>query len=77
VGAVNQPRVYLRPITDLNRAEVEALRASPAQEQFVSGVADSLEEAIHEPGGRAICYGFERTGDVVLGDELLLRLRLR
>ena len=46
--------IELRPITDENRAAVLALRVSPAQEQFVSGVAESLEEAAREPGGRAV-----------------------
>jgi hypothetical protein len=33
--------VALREIDDTNRAEVEALRVSEAQEQFVSNVPDS------------------------------------
>jgi diamine N-acetyltransferase len=68
------PRVSLRPITDSNRAEVEALRVSPAQEQFVSGVADSLQEAIDEPGGRAIHWavyaGETPVGFVMISDEV-------
>jgi GNAT superfamily N-acetyltransferase len=46
--------IHLRPITDENRADVLALRVSPAQEQFVSSVAESLQEAADEPGGRAV-----------------------
>ncbi len=150
--------VSLRPLNESNRHAVEGLRISQDQEQFVSGVADSLLEAAAEPDGRALYwavyaddkpvgfvmisdevdgpgyiphylwkliiderfqrrgfgaatldliveyfrgrpgvevlttsagqgedgpiafyerYGFERTGDVVFADELLLRLRLR
>jgi len=46
--------IQLRPITDENRDAIVALRVSPAQEQFVSGVAESLQEAADEPGGRAV-----------------------
>ncbi len=71
---MNSPRVSLRPITDSNRAEVEALRVSPAQEQFVSGVADSLQEAIDDPGGRAIYWavyaGETPVGFVMISDEV-------
>jgi diamine N-acetyltransferase len=66
--------VSLRPITDSNRHAVEALRVSPAQEQFVSSVADSLEEAAEEPGGRAIywaVYADETpVGFVMISDEV-------
>ena len=48
--------VSLRPIDDSNRAAVEALRVAPGQEQFVSGVAESLLEAAREPDGRPICW---------------------
>ena len=46
--------VSLQPITASNREAVEALRVSPAQDRFVSGVADSLREAAEEPDGRAL-----------------------
>ena len=46
--------IHLRPITDENRDAVLALRASPAQEQFVSSVAESLQEAAADPGGYAV-----------------------
>jgi GNAT superfamily N-acetyltransferase len=46
--------IQLRSITDENRAAVLALRVSPAQKQFVSSVAESLQEAADEPGGRAV-----------------------
>ena len=40
-----------REITDDNRAAVLALRTTPAQERFVSSVADSLAEAAVHPEG--------------------------
>ena len=46
--------ISLRPLTDANRNAVLSLRVSPAQEQFVSSVEESLVEAAEEPGGRAI-----------------------
>jgi GNAT superfamily N-acetyltransferase len=48
--------VSLRPIDDANRSAVEALSVSTIQEQFVAGVAESLIEAVEDPGGRAICW---------------------
>ena len=48
--------VSLRPLSASNRQAVEALSVAPSQEQFVSGVADSLREAADEPGGRALCW---------------------
>jgi diamine N-acetyltransferase len=66
--------VSLRPITDSNRHTVEALRVSPAQEQFVSSVVESLEEAVEEPGGRALywaVYADETpVGFVMISDEV-------
>ena len=66
--------VSLRPITDENRAAVEALRVSPAQEQFVSGVADSLLEAAAEPGGRPLYWAIYAdeapVGFVMIADEV-------
>jgi diamine N-acetyltransferase len=50
---MSAPAVTFRPITGANRAAVEALRVTPQQEQFVSGVAESLAEAAAEPDGRA------------------------
>jgi diamine N-acetyltransferase len=72
--------VSLRPITDTNREAVEALRVSTAQEQFVSGVAESLLEAAEEPGGRAQYWavyaeetpvGFVMISDEVVGPEYI------
>jgi len=66
--------VSLRPIDDSNRAAVEALRVSAAQEQFVSGVTDSLLEAAAEPDGRAMhwaVYADETpAGFVMISDEV-------
>jgi diamine N-acetyltransferase len=66
--------VSLRPITDSNREAVETLRVSPAQEQFVSSVVESLEEAAEEPGGRAVywaVYADETpVGFVMISDEV-------
>jgi len=44
--------VSLREITDQNRDEVLALRVAPHQEDFVSSVADSLQEALDCPEGK-------------------------
>jgi diamine N-acetyltransferase len=66
--------VSLRPISESNRQEVEALSVSPAQEQFVSGVAESLLEAAEEPDGRAMYWAVyaEETpvGFVMISDEV-------
>jgi diamine N-acetyltransferase len=66
--------VSLRPINDSNREAVEALRVSPAQEQFVSGVTESLLEAAAEPDGRALSWGVYAdetpVGFVMISDEV-------
>jgi diamine N-acetyltransferase len=66
--------VSLEAIDDANRKAVEALRVSPAQERFVAGVADSLVEAVEDPGGRAIywaVYADETpVGFVMISDEV-------
>ena len=66
--------VSLRPLTESNRAAVEALRVSPRQEQFVAGVADSLLEAVDEPDGRAIYWAVyddeTPVGFVMISDEV-------
>jgi GNAT superfamily N-acetyltransferase len=66
--------IHLSPITDANRAAVLALRVSPAQQRFVSGVAESLQEAEEEPGGRAVhraVYADETpVGFVMWSDEV-------
>lgn len=70
-------QLTLRPITDANRAEVEALRVSPAQERFVSVVAESLSEAADEPDGRALYWavyaGEAPVGFVMISDEVASR----
>lgn len=66
--------VSLRPITDANRAQVEALSVSELQQQFVSSVTDSLREAADDIGGRAIhwaIYADETpVGFVMISDEV-------
>ena len=66
--------VSLRAISETNRQAVEALRVSPAQEQFVSGVADSLLEAADEPDGRALYWAVYAegvpVGFVMISDEV-------
>ena len=47
----------LHPVDESNKPELEALRTSPAQERFVSTVADSLLEAIEASECRAISWG--------------------
>jgi diamine N-acetyltransferase len=66
--------VDLRPLTDSNRAEIEALRVAPGQERFVSSVSDSLTEAADEPGAHAIAWGVYEddtpVGFVMIADEV-------
>ena len=66
--------VSLRPIDESNRGAVEALTVSSIQDEFVAGVADSLVEAVEDPGGRAIyraIYAEEiPVGFVMISDEV-------
>ncbi|CAN5595898.1 GNAT family N-acetyltransferase [soil metagenome] len=66
--------VSLRPISESNRDAVEALRVSPAQEQFVSSVVESLREASEEPDGRALYWAVytdeSPVGFVMIADEV-------
>jgi diamine N-acetyltransferase len=66
--------VSLRAIDDANREAVEALRVSPAQERFVSNVAESLLEAAEEPGARALYWAIYAdetpVGFVMIADEV-------
>jgi diamine N-acetyltransferase len=66
--------VSLRPIDGSNREAIERLRVSPAQESFVSDVADSLLEAAEEPDGRALYWGVYAdetpVGFVMISDEV-------
>ncbi len=65
--------VSLRPLSESNRQAVEALRVSPGQEGFVSGVAASLREAAEHPGAHAMYWAVysEDTpvGFVMIADE--------
>ena len=66
--------VSLRPLTDSNRRAVEALRVSPQQENFVSSVPESLQEAADEPDGRALYWAVYAAdtpvGFVMISDEV-------
>lgn len=66
--------VHLRPLTDENRAALEALVLAPGQERFVNTVAEALAEAEEEPGGRAIQFGLYDgdlpVGFVMISDEV-------
>jgi GNAT superfamily N-acetyltransferase len=66
--------ISLRTIDEANREAVEALRTTPAQERFVSGVTDSLLEAAEEPGAHAefwAIYDDETpVGFVMIADEV-------
>ena len=68
------PVVSLRPITDGNLAAVQALRITPQQERFVTGVVDSMLEAIEDRAGRAIQWaiyaGETAVGFVMISDEV-------
>jgi diamine N-acetyltransferase len=74
VSGVEPAIVSLRPIAESNHAAVEDLRVAPGQERFVSSVADSLREAVEEPGGRAVywaVYADETpVGFVMISDEV-------
>jgi len=66
--------VTLRSIDDDNLAEVVSLRVSETQQRFVSTVADSLQEARDEPGGRAIAWAVydddTPVGFVMISDDV-------
>ena len=66
--------VSLRQIGESNRQAVEALRVAPSQEQFVSGVAESLIEAAEEPDGRALYWAVYAqdtpVGFVMISDDV-------
>ena len=66
--------VSLRPISASNREAVEDLRVAPAQERFVSSVAESMIEAAEEPDGRAISWAVYAdetpVGFVMIADEV-------
>jgi GNAT superfamily N-acetyltransferase len=66
--------VSLRPLSESNRQAVEALRVSPSQERFVSGVAESLREAAEHPDAHALYWavhaGETPVGFVMIADEV-------
>ncbi len=66
--------VSLRPITDANRAAIEALAVSPSQGRFVSSVRESLREAAEEADAQALywaVYADETpVGFVMIADEV-------
>jgi diamine N-acetyltransferase len=66
--------ITLQPVTDDNRAAVEALRIDPSQERFVNNVSEAFLEAEEEPGGRAIQFGLydgdAPVGFVMISDEV-------
>jgi diamine N-acetyltransferase len=67
-------RVTLREITPANRAEIEALAVTPAQETFVAGVAESLVEAAETldacPWYRAVYADEVPVGFVMISDNI-------
>ena len=66
--------ITFRPVDDSNRAELEKLAVSPQQSNFVSSVTESLQEAVEEPGGRAIPWGIydgeTPVGFLMISDEV-------
>ena len=66
--------VSLRPLSESNRQAVEALRVSPSQERFVSGVAESLLEAAEHPDAGALYWVVHAedtpVGFVMIADEV-------
>ena len=66
--------VSLRPLTQSNCQAVEALRVSPGQQRFVSGVAESLLEAAEHPDARALPWAVYAddtpVGFVMIADEV-------
>ena len=69
-----RPVVTLRPVTDQNRAEIEALEVTATQSEYVTGVADSLVEAAVEPDARpwfrAVHADDEPVGFLMLSDGI-------
>ena len=64
----------LHPVDESNRSALEGLRTSPAQERFVSTVADSLLEAVEAAECQAIAWGVydgkTPVGFVMIADEV-------
>ncbi|WP_204043444.1 GNAT family N-acetyltransferase [Acrocarpospora phusangensis] len=66
--------VTLRPVDDGNRAAVVALDVTPAQQNYVAGVADSIDDALRYPEAmpwyRAIYAGDDPVGFVMISDNI-------
>ena len=66
--------IRLQPMTDENRAALEALRVAPEQLAFINSVADAFLEAEEEPDGRALRFGLydddTLVGFVMLSDDV-------
>ena len=66
--------VVLRPLTEENRAALEALRVATAQRAFVSSVTDSLAEAERYADANPLVFGlYDRetpVGFVMIADEV-------
>ena len=66
--------VSLRPLTESNRAAVEALRVSKLQERFVSSVPESLQEAAEHPDAHPMYWAVYSddtpVGFVMIADEV-------
>src|SRR5262249_35266201 len=75
VCAMRAPgNITLRPVTEENRAALEALHVTPEQLEFINPVADAFLEAQDDPGGRAIQFGLydgdTPVGFVMISDEV-------
>jgi diamine N-acetyltransferase len=74
VAEYRLPVVSLRPLDESNRQAVEALRVSPSQGRFVSGVAESLRQAAEHPDARALYWAVYAddtpVGFVMIADEV-------
>jgi diamine N-acetyltransferase len=66
--------IELRPVDEANRDLLRALQLKPGQERFVTSVADSMAEALDDPGGRAIQWGLydgeTPVGFVMISDDV-------
>jgi diamine N-acetyltransferase len=69
--------IELREITDTNRDAVVTIHAGPAEDRFVSSVAESIEEAAESPEGnpwyRAVYLEGEPVGFVMLSWDVTPR----
>ena len=65
-GPAGRAGVHLRPVTDENRAAVEAVVVTPEQSDYVTDVAQSLVEAAETPDAKP-AYWAVYDGDTVVG----------